>query len=136
MRRRARLLLELRVLLQSLQTGIRYSSGSLSELILDRQEFQLCRGAERSEHFLWDPVRALEEAGRELLWEPGDWDWYQGFLRGLGVSDTQGQLEHIALYQSLLEPRLLQAQEEARQKSKVWAALGLFAGMSLGLALW
>ena len=136
LRRRADLLLELKVLLQSLQTGIRYSSQSLSELILDRLEFRLCKGAEHSELFLWDPVKALEQAGRDLLEDPGDWAWFQGFTQGLGVSDTQGQLDHIALYQSLLEPRLAQAREEARQKTRVRVALGLFAGVSLGLLLW
>ena len=65
----------------------------------------------------------------------GDWELYQGFVQGLGVSDVQGQMEHLELYRSLLEPRLEQAREEAKQKSKVFVALGLFAGVTLSLLL-
>lgn len=135
-KRRARLLLDLKKMLQGFQTGIRFSAGTLSELILEQQDSKFCRVAERDGDFLWNPVKSLELAGRDLLWEQGDLDWYLGFVRGLGVSDVQGQLEHIGLYQSLLEPRLQIAQEESRQKSKVSVALGLFGGVALGLLLW
>ena len=47
----------------------------------------------------------------------------------------QGQLEHIALYRALLEPRLEQARADAAQKSRVLVALGLFGGITLSLLL-
>ena len=126
LKRRVRLLLDLKALLQGFSTGIRFCSGSLSELIVEHQESPFCRQAEREPEFPEDPAAALEQAGRVLLWETGDLEWYQGMVRGLGVSDTQGQLEHLSLYQALLEPRLEQAREEARQKCRVQVALGLF----------
>lgn len=135
LKRRVRLLLDLKALMQAFQTGIRYAAGSLAELILERQDSSFCRLAERDGDFLWDPSKALEKAGRYLLWDQGDLDLYLGFVAGLGVSDTQGQLEHIGLYRSLLEPRLLQAQEEARQKARVFIAVGLFAGVTLSVLL-
>ena len=70
-----------------------------------------------------------------MLWDRGDLELYLNFVAGLGVTDTQGQLEHIGLYTSLLEPRLLQAREEAGQKAKISVALGLFAGTALALLL-
>ena len=60
---------------------------------------------------------------------------YLGFVKELGATDVQGQLEHIAMYQGLLAPRLEQAQIEARQKSKISVALGLFAGVAMSLLL-
>lgn len=135
LKRRVRLLLDLKVLLQGFQTGIRYAAGSVAELILERQDSPFCRLAERDGEFLLDPVKALGRAGECLLWDSGDLELYRGFVEGLGVSDTQGQMEHIGLYRSLLEPRILQAQEEAKQKVKIFIAVGLFAGVTLSLLL-
>jgi hypothetical protein len=135
LKRRVRLLLDLKALLQGFQTGIRYTAGSVAELILEREGSPFCRLAERDGEFLLDPVGALSRAGECLLWDGGDLEWYRGFTAGLGVSDTQGQLEHIGLYRSLLEPRLAQAQEEAKQKTKIFIAVGLFAGVTLCLLL-
>ena len=135
LQRRARLLLDWMTLLQNFQTGIRYSAGSLRELILERQESRFCRLAERDGEFLIDPVGALSRAGEELLWDRGDREMYLGFVKELGATDVQGQLEHIAMYQGLLAPRLEQAQTEARQKSKISVALGLFAGVAMSLLL-
>lgn len=135
LKRRVRLLLDLKSLLQAFQTGIRYGGGSLPELILERQDSSFCRLAERDGDFLLSPDKALEQAGKYLLRDRGDLELYLGFVSGLGVSDTQGQMEHIDLYRSLLEPRLIQAQEEAKEKSKVSVALGLFAGVTVSLLL-
>ena len=133
--RRARLLLDLETMLQAFQTGIRYAAESLAGLVLENQASRFCRLAERDSQFLSDPAGALERAGCALLQEPGDVELYLGFVRGLGVSDTQGQLEHIALYRALLEPRLEQARADAAQKSRVLVALGLFGGITLSLLL-
>ena len=135
LQRRVRMLRDLKMLMQAFQTGIRFAAASLPELILEYQDFPFCRLAEKDGEFLLNPARALEGAGRVLLWDNGDWELYQGFVQGLGVSDVQGQMEHLELYRSLLEPRLEQAREEAMQKSKVFVALGLFAGVTLSLLL-
>lgn len=81
----------------------------------------------------WKTRRPAPPSGRTGT--PGDVELYLGFVRGLGVSDTQGQLEHIALYRALLEPRLEQARADAAQKSRVLVALGLFGGITLSLLL-
>ena len=135
LRRRARLLLELKAMLQRFQTGIRYAAESLPEMILEQENCRFCRMAERDGEFLTDPAGALERAGRALLWDREDLEWYLRVVAGLGVTDTQGQLEHLRLYSALLEPRLSQAREEAAQKAKISVALGLFAGTALALLL-
>ncbi|MGI6255367.1 MAG: stage III sporulation protein AB [Acutalibacter sp.] len=135
LRRRARLLLDWKAMLQRFQTGIRYAAESLPEMILELESSRFCRLAEQDGEFLMDPAGALERAGRALLWDKGDLELYLNFVQGLGVTDTQGQLEHIGLYTSLLEPRLVQAREEAGQKAKISVALGLFAGTAIALLL-
>ena len=60
-------------------------------MILEYQDFPFCRLAEKDGEFLLNPTRALEGAGRALLWDNGDWELYQGFVQGLGVSDVQAR---------------------------------------------
>lgn len=120
---------------QCFATGIRWSGASLGELILERQDLRICRLAEAAPEFPDHPAAALEQAGRRALWDPGDLGWMRGFARGLGVSDTQGQLEHLRLYQDLLESRLRAAVETAQRKCRLYVALGLFGGTLLGLVL-
>ena len=55
---------------------------------------------------------------------------FQGFVQGLGASDTQGQLEHLALYMTLTESSLKEAREEMVQKRRLYLALGTFAGIA------
>ena len=135
LKRRVRLLLDLKALLQGFSTGIRFCSGSLSELIVEHQESPFCRQAEREPEFPEDPAAALEQGRRGLLWGTGDLGWDEGVGGGVGGRGAQGQLEHLSLYQALLEPRLEQAREEARQKCRVQVALGLFSGIVLSLLL-
>ena len=47
LKRRARLLLDLKTLLQAFQTGIRYAAESLAGLVLENQASRFCRLAER-----------------------------------------------------------------------------------------
>ena len=63
LKRRVRLLLDLKALLQGFSTGIRFCSGSLSELIVEHQESPFCRQAEREPEFPEEPAAALEQAG-------------------------------------------------------------------------
>src|SRR5699024_5288498 len=67
LKRRARLLLDLKTMLQAFQTGIRYAAESLAGLVLENQASRFCRLAERDSQFLSDPAGALERAGRALL---------------------------------------------------------------------
>ena len=128
-------MLDLKKAIQGLKTGISYSARPLTELIAENRDSQFCRLAAESDAFLFDPLAALAAAGDSLLKEQQDKDLYGGFVRGLGASDTQGQLEHISLYASLLENNLAQAREAHERKSRLYISLGLFSGLTLCIVM-
>ncbi len=64
-----------------------------------------------------------------------DMELLRDFGARLGTTDTQGQLEHIALYQALFQKQLAQAREDITQKARLYQALGLFIGVSAALTL-
>lgn len=55
---------------------------------------------------------------------------------GLGVTDLEGQLTHIRLYQKLTADRLRQAQDCLEKKGKLYRQLGVLGGISVALVLW
>lgn len=131
---RERVLTELRKMMQGLETGIRYSASPLGDLV--RQgESPFCKEAVGLAVFPQDPRQALAQAGERLLSQKGDRELYQGFVAGLGASDTQGQLGHIGLYAAMLEHTLGQARQEREAKARLYVSLGLFGGAALCLLL-
>lgn len=53
----------------------------------------------------------------------------------LGKTDLEGQLSHLALYETIVQKRLHACEEEYAQKSRVYRAVGLFAGTAAALLL-
>ncbi len=135
LKRREKLLIDLKRMIQALRTGIEFSARPLEELINGLEEFPFCRLARKESMFLAEPKAALEQAGEKLLKTPEDLELYRGFVRGLGESGLQGQLEHIDLYAALLERNLARADEERERKTRLYVCLGLFGGAVLCLVL-
>ncbi len=96
---------------------------------------RFCRLAVKDGAFSRDPKAALRKAGETLLKNPSDLDLFHNFVRGLGESGTQGQMEHLALYGELLASHLKSAREEREKKSRLSVCLGLFGGVTLCLVL-
>lgn len=133
---RERLLLDWKRLIQRLNTEIGYTARPLAQLLLrEGASSRFCREAAGDPAFAADPQRALGAAGERLLERPGDRELFRAFAQGLGASGVEGQLEHLALCQGLLGPILEEAREEREKKSKLYLALGAFAGIALCLAL-
>lgn len=132
--RRVERLRELLRFMQFLRTEITYSAYPLGELLARGQD-PFCQEAQRQTDFSAYPVAALEQAGKTLLFHKKDEELYLGFLQGLGASDAQGQLEHLALYMALTETSLSEAQEELSQKRRLYLALGAFGGIGACLLI-
>ncbi len=129
------LLVDLRLTIQSFRTGINYAARPLGELIAENRDSRFCRLAVREPCFPSRPKAALEEAGKKLLREPADLELYLGFVRGLGSSDVQGQMEHMELYSALLQTSIAQAGAVRESRSRLCVCLGLFGGVTLCLVL-
>jgi stage III sporulation protein AB len=68
----------------------------------------------------------LKETDRELL---------KGIGSELGVSDTEGQLSSLLMYQEELETLTASAKTEVKEKSKLYSSLGLLSGVFAAILL-
>lgn len=135
LRGRKELLLDWKQLMQRFKTEISYSAFLLPELIVRNQESAFCRLAFREETFEQEPVLALWGAGKRLLKNKEDAELFGNFVQGLGISDVQGQMEHISLYSQLLDQRLEGASRDLLSKPKLYLSLGLFSSLALCIVL-
>lgn len=135
LREREEALLDLRRTIQAFRAGVSYSALPLTELINTNRESRFCALAAEDQNFLYDPKAALERAGDRLLKAPGDLELYRSFVRGLGETGAEEQLEHLALCGSLVEASLSSAREEKEKRSRLYVCLGLFGGVALCLVL-
>lgn len=135
LRKREEALLEFKRLLQAFKTGIGYTARPISELIAENRDLQICAVAAQEPAALTSPKAALLGAGKLFFRNPADISLFTDFVNGLGESDTQGQLEHIALTAELLETKLTDAADDKAKKSRVYVCVGLFSGITLCLVL-
>lgn len=123
--------------LEAAQTEIRYSGLSV-ERILRKHGMGLrflvdCAGrCESGKAFGTAWREAVNRADREGF-AAADRELLLGFGDGFGATDTDGQLSHCALYSSLTESSLRAAKEERKRKSRLYQALGVFAGLAATL---
>jgi stage III sporulation protein AB len=68
----------------------------------------------------------LKETDRELL---------KGIGSVLGVSDTEGQISSLLLYQSELETLTVSAKTDVKEKSRLCSSLGLLSGVFAAILL-
>ncbi len=135
LRQRVEILLDWKRMIQSFRTGISYSACPLGELIAVNRDSRFCRLAAAEPGFLTEPKAALERAGGKLLRDAKDLELYRGFVRGLGDSDVQGQIEHMGLYGALVDGSLAQAKETREKKARLCVCLCLFGSVTLCLVL-
>lgn len=131
LRGRVSLLTQLEALLQWLKTEIAYSARPLPELIRSSGS-PFCRAAAERKEFSLDPCGALARAGEGLLSNEKDRELFRGFAAGLGVSGTEGQLEHLQLCMARTRQHLNEARETCRERSRLYIGLGVL----LGLGAW
>lgn len=118
----------------ALSTAVRYRGEDIFTLVNSSGElFHLSNSGSASFFQEWrDQCAAL---CRSFRLTRRDMELLEGLGKGLGTTDAQGQLKHIELYRALFEKQREAAFEEAAQKSKLYKALGLFAGVSVSLVI-
>lgn len=129
------MLLELKKMIRRFQTEISYTARELGGFIAENKDLLFCGGAAAQPHFAQNPCAALEKAGSSCFENAQDKKLFADFVRGLGASDTQGQLSHVSLYAQLLEEHLAEASQDQKMRSKLFVGLGLFAGITICVLL-
>lgn len=127
-------LTELLSLIRILKAEVCYSARPIGELLC-RSSCKLCKLAAERWDFHANPAEALLEAGKSLYSRREDLNLLAGFTQGLGVSDTQGTLEHLDLYTGLIQARLEEAQAELSKKQRLYPALGLCTALVVAVIL-
>lgn len=135
LRLRRDFLTELLLFLTNLATAVRYRNEDIFSLIQTSGDlFQLQEEPTASFCEVWHG--AVVQLSSRWRINARDVELLEAFGTRLGTTDTQGQLTHIELYQSLFQKQLTQAKEELEQKAKLYQTLGLFAGIAAALTLW
>lgn len=135
---RRRLLAAVGTLMQDLATRLRYQSEDIFTsvtLAAKSAGLSIKEDADRSQGFLawWElqtesfaPPHVLHNSDKELL---------SSFGSQLGTTDLEGQLSHIELCRAMLSKQLSEAEEEQRQKGRLYRTLGVFGGVSAAIML-
>lgn len=123
--------------LSALETNIRYRGDDIITLIRASAanlvpEF-LSVGSSRDFADYWNS--AIQRLPKSCAITDGDLCLLKDFGRLLGTTDTQGQLNHIALYREQFDIQLKKAGEEYGQKAKLYRILGFFAGAVAALLI-
>lgn len=127
------------VFLSLTETQIRYVGGDVFSLVsrcaVSSGLNFLCVGEDSDLSFsdIWNgriaaapSKNGLNNSDKELLCEFGS---------ALGATDIEGQLKHIALYQSIFLEKLSESKAAVKEKSRIYRSLGLFAGISAALII-
>ena len=135
MKSRKQLLHDLQKLLPVFRAEIRYSAKPLERLVAENESSVFCKKAMESPLFKDNPCLALQSAGEQLLGNREDRRTYFDFVNGLGVSDRENQMNHIALYETLIGKQESEAAEDYAKRSKLCMAMGLFGGITLSMLI-
>ncbi len=125
--------------LNALSTNIRYNSSdifSVIELCKDSFSQMLVKQLRESEGAFCDRwSNAVKNLPESCSLNKKDKDIISSFGEKLGVTDVQGQIEHIEHYRILAETQLQNAVKEISDKSKLYRTMGFFAGTAVALVL-
>ncbi|MCD8026002.1 MAG: stage III sporulation protein AB [Clostridiales bacterium] len=127
------------VFLNSLSTHIRYESSDIFSLVSqsaresDLDYFVFSSYENRSFSELWN--EKLESMPMSFGVEKPDKKLLADFGKELGKTDVQGQEKHLELYKNIFSDRLSNAEEAIKQKSKLYKAMGFFAGAATVLMI-
>lgn len=124
--------------LSAAKTEIRYSSLPVESVLRKHGgEFSFFPLSAKEGPNGWG--RAWSEAVRTRAgaegFAPGDVRLLEEFGSGFGTSDTQGQIAHFSLYESLAAAALEEAKKERDGKSRLYRMLGVFGGAAAAILL-
>nr|WP_319487961.1 stage III sporulation protein AB [uncultured Caproiciproducens sp.] len=124
----------------SAQTEIRFSALPVEQIVQrhgsDLEFLRLCGSSfQKGVDFLTAWQTGVSCCAKNSGFNEKDIELLKGFGRGFGVSDTDGQLSHCALYYELTAQSLKDARDEKERKSKLYQMFGVFSGMAAALLL-
>ncbi|MBQ4568901.1 MAG: stage III sporulation protein AB [Ruminococcus sp.] len=104
-----------------------FKNTSLAKLFLSKED-------EAEDFYVWwsssldciEKSMGINKEDKELLLK---------FGRGLGKTDTEGQLEHLELYKELFIQRLNSAKDAQKEKGRLYRVLGFSLGCAVTLVL-
>lgn len=126
--------------LSSAQTEIRFSALPVEQIVQrhggDLEFLQRCGDCfQKGVDFMSAWQAGVNSCAKNSGFNERDMELLKGFGRGFGVSDTDGQLSHCALYCELTAQSLKDAKEEKERKSRLYQMFGVFSGMAAALLL-
>ena len=125
--------------LSSSRAEIQYSSMPVESILQAHGEgiafFTFLQGASGcgSWQNMWSS--AVFEHARNEGFAKKDLDLLNGFGTGFGASDTESQVAHFTLYETLTASAVNEARAERDRKSKLYLLLGVFGGMAAAILL-
>lgn len=81
----------------------------------------------------WNKASDEAAAGCGLTVE--DLDLLYGLGKGLGTTDTEGQIDHLSMYEEFFRQSYTAAKEEAKIKGRLYRICGVCAGAAAALLL-
>lgn len=127
--------------LNILKTKMRFSMSEIKQLISDTQDFPTLKSlyslfpGDNNVPLLTLWKSGIKKCAAESALSKADVNFLCEFALQLGSTDLEGQTEHIELYCTLCERRLNEAENDIKQKSKLYRMLGFFAGAAAALVI-
>lgn len=118
------------------QAKIRYSGVPVAKLVSDCSD--MLPFLKRCAESLKEGQKFPQAWKNAVIGQPDtkkDEEFLLDFGRGLGITDTTGQLNHCSLFVKLTEARLKIAREDKEKKGRLYCLLGVCAGLALALIL-
>ena len=131
------------VLIKDISTQIRYRSQSLDQLFksLDREEYERLSFIKK----VADNIKSPHDAP-QMVWENAvekyaatdgfnkkDIELLLQFGAGLGKTDLDGQINHIAMHEIFFDKQLEEAEAEFKNKGKLYLTLGIISGLAAAI---
>ena len=131
--RRRRLFEALITLVSVLSTRLRFGGENIADAVNFAAEESGIELSRLSDELPFEPEWQLAVKRLRLCSE--DEALLGEFGSQLGKTDLDGQLSHLALYDSLFHKRLRDCEEELKSKARLYRALGFFAGTGAALIM-
>lgn len=127
------------VFLNTFATHIRYEASDIFTLIdLSADNSGLaCLKIEADLYSSFDSqwCNVIKKIPQTYSLNTDDFKLLADFGNELGKTDVEGQLKHIELYKTIFAKQLSCAEEDVRQKSKLYKVIGFFTGSAVALMI-
>ena len=144
--RRVRELSQAQALMREIGTHMRYFSSPVMEMVgklSSREDFSALpflreceQRYEKCHNFDEAMAQALASRAQDMHMKKSDIDILASFFRGMGTTDTQGQIANCELHEVQLETALHAARERQKTHGRLYRTLGLLSGIMVCILLY